>query len=57
MVRRMGDVELPRYSVVPPVRGMVGDIRAAVLYAGTGVARIGDLRSASEVVADLTKLL
>lgn len=52
-VLRMGDAELPRYSVMPPQRGMAGDVRAAVMYAGTGVERISDCPEASAVVREL----
>ncbi|MEQ8859292.1 MAG: nitronate monooxygenase [Pseudomonadales bacterium] len=54
---RAGDIEVPRYSVMPPERGMVGNVRGAVLYAGTGVARIGDCPDAATVVRELASLL
>jgi nitronate monooxygenase len=57
LVLRMGDVEFPRYSVMPPQHGMVGDIRAAVMYAGTGVERINGCPDASAVVRELASLL
>lgn len=56
-ILRIGDVEVPRYSVMPPERGMVGDVRAAAMYAGTGVERISDCPDASTVVRDLASLL
>lgn len=55
-VLRMGDAEIPRYSVVPPQRGMSGDVRAAVLYAGTGVEKIRDCPAAGALVRELTSL-
>lgn len=56
-ILRMGDTEFPRYSVMPPQHGMVGDIRAAVMYAGTGVERVGDCPQASALVRELTSRL
>jgi len=56
-ILRVGNAEIPRYSVVPPQQGMNGDVRAAVLYAGTGVERIGDCPAAAAVVTDLASLL
>lgn len=56
-VLKMGHAEIPRYSVVPPQQGMNGDVRAAVLYAGTGVERIRDCPAAAAVVTDLASLL
>lgn len=56
-VLRMGDLELPRYSVMPPQCGMTGDIQSAVMYAGTGVAKIGDCPSASDVIRALASRL
>jgi NAD(P)H-dependent flavin oxidoreductase YrpB (nitropropane dioxygenase family) len=56
-ILRMGDLEIPRYSVMPPERGMAGDVRAAVMYAGTGVDRISDCPKASAVVRELASLL
>jgi len=55
-ILRMGDAEIPRYSVVPPQQGMTGDVRAAVLYAGTGVERIRDCPAASAVIRELMSL-
>lgn len=42
-----------RYEDTAPRGGMTGDIDAMALYAGTGVARIGDLPSAGEIVRRL----
>ncbi|MEZ5558163.1 MAG: nitronate monooxygenase [Pseudomonadales bacterium] len=57
VILKMGDAEIPRYSVVPPRRGMRGQIRDAVLYAGTGVHRITNIPGAAAVVRDLASLL
>lgn len=56
-VLRMGGEALPRYSVVPALRGMTGDVRASALYAGTGVGRITDCPSVRELVTDLASML
>jgi len=56
-VLRFGELEIPRYSVMPPERGMTGDIRAAVLYAGTGVERVRDCPPAATVVRELASRL
>jgi NAD(P)H-dependent flavin oxidoreductase YrpB (nitropropane dioxygenase family) len=54
IVLRAGGSEIPRYSVMPPQRGMSGDIADAVLYAGTGVGKIRDCPTAAEVLSRLT---
>lgn len=56
-ILRMGEEVLPRFAVVPPARGMTGDIGAAVLYAGTGVDRIRDCPGAADVVTELASRL
>jgi len=56
-VLRLGELDIPRYSVMPPERGMTGDIRAAVLYAGTGVDRVRDCPPAAAVVRALASRL
>jgi NAD(P)H-dependent flavin oxidoreductase YrpB (nitropropane dioxygenase family) len=57
IVLRSAEVEIPRYSAVPPRRDMQGDIDAAVLYAGTGVDMVVDCPRASEIVDELASLL
>ena len=42
-----------RYDDTPPKAGMRGEILACCLYAGTGVARITELRSAAALVTEL----
>jgi nitronate monooxygenase len=42
-----------RYDDAPPSAGMQGEILSCCLYAGTGVARINELRSAGELVREL----
>ncbi|MGE0621276.1 MAG: NAD(P)H-dependent flavin oxidoreductase [Pseudomonadales bacterium] len=56
-VYRWNDQEIPRYSVMPPLRGMQGDLRAGVLYAGTGVGKVHDVRPAGEIVRELASRL
>ena len=54
IIMRTGDgVEVPRYSVMPPMRGMKGEIEAAVMYAGIGVERVHDVKPAADIVLDL----
>ncbi len=57
VVLRMGEDVLERYAVVPPLRGMTGDVRNAAMYAGTGVASIGECLPAARVVEQLASLL
>ena len=53
IVLKSDDVSFPRYSVMPPIRGMVGDIGSAALYAGMGVAKINDCPSVADLVDEL----
>lgn len=53
VLRMDGGVEIPRYAAMPPMRGMEGDVEAAVMYAGMGVERICDVKSAAEIVREL----
>jgi nitronate monooxygenase len=57
VILRLGDTEFPRYSVMPPQRDMSGDVRSAVMYAGTGVERIRNCPTAAEVVRELATAL
>ncbi|HZW53033.1 MAG TPA: nitronate monooxygenase [Candidatus Elarobacter sp.] len=43
-------VDLPRYSVVPPIAGYEGDVEDAVLYAGESCTLVHDVRPAAEIV-------
>jgi nitronate monooxygenase len=42
-----------RYNTMPPLAGHVGQVGDMALYAGTGVARIGDVPPAAELVQRL----
>ncbi|MEO0438422.1 MAG: nitronate monooxygenase [Pseudomonadota bacterium] len=54
IIMRIGeDFEIPRYSMLPPMRGMSGKIEAAVMYAGVGVSRVDEIKPAAEIVLDL----
>ncbi len=46
---------LSRYLVVPPQEGMTGNLRAAAMYAGTGVGGIYDCSSVKNIVIKITK--
>src|SRR5205807_3167545 len=43
-------VEVPRYSVFPPLESFEGDIDLAVLYAGQSCALVNDVKPAAEIV-------
>ncbi len=47
----------PRYCMMLPTRGASGDLEAAALYAGTGVARIRDLPEAGRLLAEIAEAL
>lgn len=53
VVLKLNNSPFRRYSVMPPVQGMTGDIRAGAMYAGTGVAKIDDCPCAADIVAAL----
>ena len=54
VILRVGEgVEIPRYAAMPPMRGMEGEIEAAVMYAGVGVERVHDVKPAAEIVHEL----
>lgn len=57
IVLNLGESSFARYSVMPPVQGMTGDIRSGAMYAGTGVWKIHDCPSVAEVIAELSSLL
>ncbi len=52
----MGNVvDIPRYSLMPPVVGYRGDLQNAALYAGESVRLIDDIKPAAEIVRDLVR--
>lgn len=59
MIGRLGlgpaPIEIPRYSVVPPVEGFEGDIELAALYAGESCSLVNDVRPAGRIVRDLAR--
>lgn len=57
VVLKLNDIPFKRYSVMPPIRGMTGEIRAGALYAGTGVAKIQGHPSVATVINELVSLL
>lgn len=57
VVLRLGTVAIERYAATPPRRDMSGDAEAAVMYAGTGVARLADCPDTADLVRSLTTLL
>jgi NAD(P)H-dependent flavin oxidoreductase YrpB (nitropropane dioxygenase family) len=57
VILRLGETPIPRYSAMPPMQGMTGEIRSAVMYAGTGVAKVRDCPSAKDVIRELASLL
>jgi NAD(P)H-dependent flavin oxidoreductase YrpB (nitropropane dioxygenase family) len=48
-------VDIPKYSLMPPVVGYQGDLQQAALYAGESVRLIDDIKPAAEVVRDLVR--
>ncbi len=46
-------LEVPRYSVVPPIAGYEGDLEDAVLYAGESCALVHDVRPAAAIVREV----
>ncbi len=46
-------LDIPKYSVLPPVLGYQGELQRAALYAGESVRLIHDIKPAAEVVRDL----
>jgi len=48
-------IEVPRYSVLPPLAGFEGDIDLTVLYAGQSCALVNDVKPAAEIVRDLVR--
>jgi nitronate monooxygenase len=44
---------VPRYSMVPPLPGMHGDLDQLILYAGQGVGLVHRLQPAAEIVREL----
>ncbi len=48
-------LDIPKYSVLPPVLGYQGDLQRAALYAGESVRLIHDIKPAAEVVRDLVR--
>ena len=48
-------VEIPKYSVTPPLIGYRGDLQQAALYAGESVRLIDDIKPAGTVVRDLVR--
>ncbi len=42
--------DIPRYFVLPPAEGMVGEVTEGAMYAGTGVSRIDSILPVAEIV-------
>jgi nitronate monooxygenase len=57
VLRTADGQEIQRYSAIPPKQGMTGDIRAAAMYAGTGVGRISDCPSVAQIVEQVRAVL
>jgi NAD(P)H-dependent flavin oxidoreductase YrpB (nitropropane dioxygenase family) len=54
VVARMGDgIAIPRYHAATPREGMRGECEAMALYAGTGVAKVTEQRSARAAIEQL----
>jgi nitronate monooxygenase len=48
-------IPIPRYSMVPPLEGMRGDLDALVLYAGHGAGLVRRRQPAAEIVRELAE--
>ena len=48
-------LDVPRYSVMPPMAGFEGDPEDWCLYAGESSALVNDIKPAAEIVKDLVK--
>jgi len=46
-------VEVPRYSVFPPLEGFDGDLDDTVLYAGQSCALVNDVKPAAQIIREL----
>lgn len=57
ILKRDAGPDVLRYSAEPPVAGMLGEIEAAALYAGTGVGRVANCPAAAQVVAEISAAL
>ncbi len=53
VVRGPGGAEIPRYHAATASAGTTGDCEAMALYAGTGVGRIREAKSASAFIRDI----
>ena len=53
VVATIGRAEIPRFSVVPPTRDVVGAIGAMALYAGRSVEAVTKIQPAAEIVSEL----
>ena len=54
-VARLGERAIGRFESMPPTRAVVGDVRAMALYAGLSVDHVLGVRSARDIVAELTE--
>lgn len=48
-------VEIPRYSIFPPLSAFEGDVEYAALYAGQSCALVNDVKPAAEIVRELAR--
>ena len=46
-------IDVPRYSVIPPLPGFDGDVDDAVLYAGESCSLVRDIRPAAAIVREI----
>ncbi len=57
ILRTPDGIDFPRYHVMPPSRGMTGEILASAMYAGTGASRISDCIPAAQIVEEFAAAL
>lgn len=46
-------VEMPKYTIFPPLRGYTGDIEHTALYAGESCRLVHDIKPAGQIVRDI----
>lgn len=48
-------IEVPKYSVFPPMPGFTGDIEQTALYAGESCRLVNDIKPAGQIVQDIVR--
>jgi nitronate monooxygenase len=48
-------IEVPRYSVFPPLSSFTGDMEYNALYAGESCSLVNDIKPAGQIIQDLVR--